>query len=299
MRDVVNTVFFFIISFLILFLLSVLVQVVLAVGTTVAVIPALPLSVAAEGIRSFPISSSAAYCMSLLVTYLYTTLQRTNGIKTFVCLLIVGTGSILGATVGIAQLKNTVTAPIPAQTASTRFENAGTILYDSDGTPVVTLTQYLDDERPRLLVNRDGSSSYQQGPFKRLFLLPPPEKALAVSGIWEDFERTAATFERYYHEDLILLALYGASLTFLFLSFVFAVRVHSWSLVTFFLSILVFRAVLFGDRLLESEQIRAYIDRFTATIPELFLFPALFCALGLILLLINILVHIRKRSPYD
>ncbi|AEF83188.1 hypothetical protein [Leadbettera azotonutricia] len=116
-----------------------------------------------------------------------------------------------------------------------------------------------------------------------------------------DFTLTAREFDDTFREGIIPFSIYAGALVFLLASLRFLLEASSWPLANLFLGALAFRGVLALDTFLGAKEINTLLVSFIGKrLPPSFITPLAFCALGILVILYTLLVHLaRGRGAED
>ncbi|GAB6391077.1 MAG: hypothetical protein MdMp014T_0450 [Treponematales bacterium] len=110
------------------------------------------------------------------------------------------------------------------------------------------------------------------------------------------FDRTAGEFASRLDEGVVPFCVYAGSLIFLLVSFRFLLGVGRWPLANFFWGAVAFRGVLALEGFVNSREIQAFLGGFLGSrVPARLVTPAVFTALGALLLLYTALAGIAGK----
>jgi hypothetical protein len=116
-----------------------------------------------------------------------------------------------------------------------------------------------------------------------------------LQGISEDLAKSSRYLAAWFNAGLIPFMIYSGSLSLLLISIGCLVNISFWSLANLFFGALAFRGILALEALLNSGEIHDLLSFFAGGfVPESLINPAIFCTLGLLILLYAGLVYLAR-----
>jgi hypothetical protein len=110
-----------------------------------------------------------------------------------------------------------------------------------------------------------------------------------------DFTLTSREFDDKLREGIIPFAIYAGALIFLLASLRFLLDLSSWPLANLFLGALAFRGILALGTFLSTKEVNTLLVSFIGKrLPPAFITPLAFCALGVLVILYTLLVHLAR-----
>jgi hypothetical protein len=167
---------------------------------------------------------------------------------------------------------------------------------------IVLLKESGDTLGPRV-VSLPGSPLFYQevpiGPDNTALALPAMpfrnETPWFIQSMLIDFNLLAREFDTKLREGIIPFSIYAGALIFLLASLRFLLDASSWPLANLFLGALAFRGILALDTFLNSREVNTLLVSFIGKrLPSSFITPLAFCALGVLVILYTLLVHLAR-----
>jgi hypothetical protein len=242
----------------------------------------------------------AAVYLSILLTLSYSARRNMPIPLSLICILVLGVGFTIGASLGISRaeaLKPVLRPQNPVRGAP------GLILSQSENS-VILLKESADIQGPRVVSIPGRPLIYQEaprGPNNTIPGLPAlafgDETPWFIRSLGIDFSLCAGELKSRFGADFILFAVYVFSLVLLLGSLRFLVELSEWPLANLFLGALVFRGILALEIFLNAREINALIGSYLAgRAPPTLITPLVFCALGALVIIYTLLVHIARSK---
>jgi hypothetical protein len=251
--------------------------------------PLLPNFIAA-GWVSLPIGLYGALLFSLS----YASRRQIPALIRCLVLFILALGFTGGISLGLSRLPDSI-APGQGKGLET-LGKPGLLLSEAD-TVIVLLGDPARKDGPRVVSIPGRPLIYQEvprGPGDTILGLPPirfnRDDLFLFEGLFIDMTLTAEQFRTRLREGLVPFAAYTGALIFLLVSLDFVLNLSSWPLANLFLGAVAFRGILAFEAFLNSREIQGGIHAFFKNrLPELLISPMVFAAIGLLLILYNLL----------
>jgi hypothetical protein len=241
----------------------------------------------------------AALYLSVLLTLSYTARRNMPIPLAIICILVLGFAFSAGISLGINRSGAMRLALLPVSSIQ---GGPGLILSRSDNS-VILLRGSGDARGPRVVSIPGRPLIYQElplGPNNTILELPPlslgEEEPWFVRSMGLDFSLSAAELKSRLSSSFLSFAAYAFSLTLLLASLRFLLELSQWPLANLFLGALVFRGILALESFLNAREINALIGSFlTERVPPMLITPAVFTALGFLVIFYTLLTRITRR----
>jgi hypothetical protein len=171
----------------------------------------------------------------------------------------------------------------------------------------ITLLDRLSNTNGSRVVAIDGRPLIYQktprGTDDKIIPLPPApfrqDRTWLYDSISADFSISGQHLAARFEEGYLAFFSWTFTLSILLVSLAFVFEMTSWPLANFFLGLLVFRGILAFEVFLTSDEIMGYLRDFVrGAIPDIFIVPAIFAAVALLILIYGFLFHLaRIKAP--
>jgi hypothetical protein len=166
----------------------------------------------------------------------------------------------------------------------------------------VLLKESRDARGPRVVSLPGQKLFYQEdpiGPNNTVLALPAmpfrDETPWFIQSMLIDFTLTSQKFDDTLKAGIIPFSTYAVALIFLLVSLRFLLEASSWPLANLFLGALAFRGILALDTFLNTKEINTLLVSFIGKrLPPPLITPLAFCALGALVILYTLLVHLAR-----
>ena len=299
MKKLARLILFFSISFVVIFAAAILLRLLSSWIDYIRVIPlgSRPGEDAAEA--AWKVLPIAVYS-SILLALSYSSRRNISIPVTIICILVLGGGFSIGASLGISRVGalNPALKPVPAMQGK-----AGLVLSQSDNI-MVLLKESSDIRGPRVVSIPGRPLIYQEvplGPNNTILNLPDlpfgDDTPWFVRSLNIDFSLSSGELKSRLGEGFYYFAAYIISLILLLGSLRFIMELSKWHLANLFLGALVFRLILLLETFLNTREINSLIaSLMKIQIPSLYITPMVFCALSILILFYTLLTSIARRS---
>ena len=182
------------------------------------------------------------------------------------------------------------------------------LILSRSGNAMILLRESADIWGPRVVSLPGQPLIYQEvplGPNNTILTLPPlpfeDNTPWFVRSLAIDFALSTAELRGRLEDSLFSFAIYAFSLVLLLASMRFILGLSHWPLANLFLGALAFRGIVGLEGFLNAREINAMIDSFLpGQLPPMFITPAIFGALALLVIFYTLLIRIvRPRRSED
>jgi hypothetical protein len=304
-KNIARLILFFSVCFVLFFLSSLTIRLLQAWIDAGRAVPAQSMALLPLCIRSAWEALPPGLYLSLLFSLSYTSRRNIPLPIAVFFLVILAGGFTLGTVLGITRFEGTGLSASEPETRRT-LGQSGLILSRGD-TVMVLLGDPSVPESSRAVSVPGRALIYQEtpaGPDNAVLPLPPApfrrEPASFLNALGLDFSLAAKQLESRFREGLIPFAAYAGALIFLLTALRCVLDFSSWPLANLFLGALVFRGILAFEIFLDAREIQDFIASFAGRlVPPPLISPALFCGLGLLILLYALLVFLAQGRSRD
>jgi hypothetical protein len=297
MKNLARLALFFSVCFIVVFATSVLLNI---LSLWIEAVKVVPFRQGASG--EFIASSSKAIPIALYITILfclsYTARWKMPVSLSILWVFVLSAAFTLGFTLGIERLKDVHLAPPAFKVV--RGE-PGLILSRSD-TAMVLLKESAVTNGPRVVAIPGRPLIYQEtplGPNNTALSLPSlpfnTDSPWFITSLILDFDLVSREFAGRLKESLLAFCIYAGALVFFLTSLRFLLELSQWPLANLFLGALAFRGILALQTFLDTPEMTGFLGSFLENrLPNTLLTPMIFCALGVLVILYTLLVHIAR-----
>jgi uncharacterized membrane protein (Fun14 family) len=297
MKNLAKLALFFSISFIIVFLCS---AVLYFLGLWVDAVRMVSLDAeqSANLITSLSRALPIALYISILLTLSYTARRKMPIPLSIITIIVFSALFSIGFSLGIRQIEG---LNFTLESGASVRGRPGLIL-SRQNNAMVLLKESGNALGPRV-VSLPGRPLYYQevpmGPNNTVLALPAlpfnDKTPWIIQSMLIDFTLTSREFDARFKEGIIPFAIYAGALIFLLASLRFLLEASSWPLANLFLGALAFRGILALDTFLNAKEIKTLLVSFIGNkLPPSFITPLAFCALGLLVILYTLLVHLAR-----
>jgi len=302
MKNLAKLILFFSLSFIIILLITILLRLLSSWIDLVRIIPLGELLVddaVAAAWKAFP----AALYLTILLTLSYTARRNIPIPATILSVIILG--CIFTGVVSIALSRTEAQRPV-LEPVSPIQGRPGLILSRSDNA-MILIRESRDVRGPRVVSIPGRPLIYQPvplGPNNSILNLPAlsfgDETPWFIRSVAIDFNLSAAEMKNRLSTDPVSFAAYAFSLILLLGSLRIILELSKWPLANLFMGALVYRCILSLEIFLNTREINDLISSFLAgRLPSQFISPAVFCALGGLIIFYTLAARIARPRRTD
>jgi hypothetical protein len=244
----------------------------------------------------------ALYC-SILLGLSYSLRNRISAGLSMLLLLVLSLGAAAGISWGLERLRELpLSWGAASESPSLGGQGSGQkgLILSQPGAAMILLKGPADPRGPRVVSLAGEPLIYQEvplGPNNTVLSLPPlafrNETSPLLLSLFIDFSLSAGQFEARFKEGIVSFLAYAGSLILLLVSLRCILDAGNWPLASLFVGALAFRGTLALETCVNTQEIQDLLGSFAQNlIPRPFISPLIFSALGLIILLYTILVHL-------
>jgi hypothetical protein len=304
-KHIARLVLFFSLSFVLTLLASAAVGYLRAYIDAARMIPAGVFRPLTELLRAAKGAISCALYTAVLLSTSYAARRDAPRVLSMAGVFVLALAFTCAAALGLRQVKQ-MGVP-PASAALPTLGNPGLILSRGD-TRIVLLETPGDAGGGRVVSLAGRPLVYQEtppGPDQRFPALPPvsfeSDPSPFLQDLYIDFSLSAGQFETRLDQGALPFALYIASLCLFLVSLRGLLGLSTWPLANILIGALAFRGVLAFETFLNKGETQEFIGLFLGkTLAPAFVSPAIFSALGVLILLYTVFAFFaRDRSRDD
>jgi len=239
---------------------------------------------------------------SIILGLCFISLEKVAALPAIICTAVLAVGCAYGAGLGLENLGGMVAGQI----ASRPVGGPGLILSNPTRPTSIAVVLLDGPSRPggaRVVAVPDRPMLYQETFPGRDIAPAIPQTAIGEESPWVfksiaiDFKLSAGNLQQLYNEGLIPFLVYAGSLVVLLISFLFIMDLSAWPLANFFLCCLAFRGVLALETLLNSTDMRNFLNSLLQNyLPLSAVVPLIFCVAAALIYLYSFLVYLARRK---
>jgi hypothetical protein len=297
MKNLAKLALFFSVSFVIAFLCSALLHF-LALWIDAARIVAEAGEQSANLITALARALPAAIYITILLALSYTARRKMPIPLSIIAIIAFSAIFTFGFSLGIRQIEGLNFA---LESGASIRGRPGLIL-SRQNNAMVLLKESRDALGPRVVSLPGQQLFYQEtprGPNNTVLALPVlpfrDEMPWFINSMLIDFTLTSRKFDEAFKAGIIPFAIYAGALIFLLASLRFLLEASSWPLANLFLGAIAFRGILALGTFLNTNEINTLLVSFTGKrLPSSLITPLAFSALGILVILYTLLVHLAR-----
>ena len=297
MRKLAKLTIFFSISFIVFFIVLVLLRFVSIWIDFARIIPLAPQSgedFAETAWKTLP----AALYPTILLTLSYTVRRNIPITPSIFCIIILGFGFTVGATLGISRTG----ALKPILKPVSPIDGAPGLIVSQSDNAIVLLKKSSEIWGPRVVSLPARPLIYQEiplGPNNTILHLPAlsfgNEAPWFIRSVEIDFSLCAGALKSRFETDFTAFIAYACALILLLGSLRFVLELSQWPLASIFFGALVFRGILALEVFLNSREINNLIGSYLAgRVPPIYITPVVFASLGFLVILYTFLTRLAR-----